>query len=116
MASLGTIKTLAGPAYIASSAANILAAPASGILYNVTQIQIVNATAASATFKIYKGATGGSTGGTEIAAGSVPPVSMLPVYFSVLHLTSTDFISAISSTASTLTATVLGASRTSDPS
>lgn len=112
-----TKRRIAGPAYIATSATNIYSPPASTILTIIYQIHIANKTASAAVFTLYVGATGGSTGGTEISGGSqsVPAASTTDLFFpSGLVLKSTDFLTGIAGTASALTITVIGEDKTVD--
>lgn len=108
---MGQLKVISGPAYLAASATDIYTPPASTIYTVINQIQIANVTNAAVTFTLYKGATGGSSGGTEIAKGvSVPANSVSPpIYFSPgLKMTSTDFLSGLASAGSSLTIIVMG--------
>ena len=106
----GTLKRIAGPAYIASSATNIYTPEASTIYAVIRHIRVTNKTATAATFRLYVGATGGSAGGTEIAFDkSVAANDFLDMYFAPgLKMLSTDFLSGLASAASTLTITVMG--------
>lgn len=106
----GTLKTISGPAYIANAAANLYTPPAATILTVIKQIHLANKTAGAITVSIYVGATGGSAGGTEIMGGlSIPANSVYDMYFNPgLRMTSTDFLSAVASAASSVTATVIG--------
>lgn len=105
----GTPKTISGPAYLAASAADIYTPPASTIITMIRQIHIANVTGAAATATLYRGATGGSTGGTELCkALNVPANEVRDIFFDDLVMKSTDFLSGLGSTASTLTITVIG--------
>jgi hypothetical protein len=105
----GTIKRIAGPAYLAASVADIYTPPASSIYTLIKHIHIANVTGTAATFTLYVGATAGSAGGTELAkAESVPANSHVDLYFTNLRLASTDFLSGASGTASALTIVVMG--------
>lgn len=108
---LGTLKRIAGPAYIGSSAADIYTPPASTIYTVINQIRVANHTGTAATYTLYVGATGGSAGGTEITglSESVAANSHVDHYFSPgLKMISTDFLSGVASASSTLTITVMG--------
>lgn len=106
----GTLKTLAGPAYVANAVANVYTPPAATIYNAIRQIHLVNKTAGAVTVSLYVGATGGSAGGTEILAGqSIPANTPYDMYFNpALKMTSTDFLTAVASAASSITITVIG--------
>lgn len=106
----GTIKRIAGPAYIANSATDIYTPPASTIYTVINHIHIANKTAGAVTFSLYVGATGGSAGGTELEGGySVAANDDYDRYFSPgLRMSSTDFLSGVASAASSLVITVMG--------
>lgn len=107
----GTLKRLAGPAYIASSATDIFNASSALIYSIIKHIRVSNHTGTAATFQLYLGATGGSAGGTEVAglSKSVPPNDHVDMFFSPgLKMVSTDFLSGLASAGSTLTIVVMG--------
>ena len=106
----GTLKKISGPAYLSGSAADIYTPAASTIYTVIRQIHVANKTAGAVTYTLYVGATGGSAGGTEIAAlKSVAAGGVDDLYFSPgLKLLSTDFLSGLASTGSSLTITVIG--------
>lgn len=104
----GTLKRIAGPAYIASSATNIYTPAASTILTTIRHIHVANVTAGAVTFTLYVGATGGSAGGTELfKAYSVAANSSFD-YYGMLLMASTDFLSGLASAATSLTIVVEG--------
>jgi hypothetical protein len=107
---LGTPTLIAGPAYIANSATNIYTPSSSPIGTVITHIHIANVDSSAHTFSLYIGATGGSSGGTQIEAGySVAANSDFDKYFSPgIPLASTQFLSGIADTASKLVITVMG--------
>lgn len=108
---LGTLKKIAGPAYLANAAADIYTPPASTIYTVIRQIHIANKTAGAVTFSLYVGATGGSAGGTELfGAKSVAANDVYDWYAapSGLKLTSTEFLTGLASAATSLTITVMG--------
>jgi hypothetical protein len=107
----GTLKRIAGPAYIANAAANIYTPPASTILTVINQIRVSNKTGTAASYTLYVGATGASAGGTEVTglSESVAANSHVDQYFSPgLRMLSTDFLTGVASAASTLTIVVMG--------
>jgi hypothetical protein len=104
----GTVKRLAGPAYIANSATNIYN-PAANVYGLIKLIHIANVTAGAITYTLYIGATGGSAGGTEIAkAVSVPANSNVDWYPADLKLVAADFLSGLASAATSLVVTITG--------
>lgn len=108
MALGGQLKRIAGPAYLANAAADIYTPPAATIYTVIKHIHIANVTAGAVTFTLYIGATGGSTGGTELfKAVSVAANSSFDHYCN-RKMVSTDFLSGLASAATSLTITVDG--------
>jgi hypothetical protein len=104
----GTLKRIAGPAYLANAAADIYTPPASTIYTVIRHIHVANVTVGAVTFTLYVGATGGSAGGTELfKAYSVAANSSFDFYCT-LKMLSTDFLSGLASAATSLTITVEG--------
>lgn len=104
---------LAGPAYLATSATNIYTPPSSSqVTLNtyITMIWIANTDTAAHTFTLYIGATGGSSGGTELFKGvSIAANTTQPYYFADgRKLAATDFLTGLASTGSVMTITVDG--------
>lgn len=108
----GTPKLFSGPAYIAASAGNLYAGAGGNTnqFDLVRQIHLANVDpSVDQSCAIYKGATAGSTGGTELFKGVVPAGDTVDLYFQGgLKLLSTDFISGIATNASKVTCTILG--------
>ena len=106
----GTLKVIAPTAFLTGAAANIYTPPASTMYIAIRQIHIANVTAGAVTYTLYRGLTGGSAAGTELAKGvSVAANSVADLYFpSGLVMLSTDFLSGLASAVSSLTITVLG--------
>ena len=105
----GTLKRIAGPAYIANSATDIYTPPASTIYTVIKQIHVANVTAAAVTFSLYVGATGGSSGGTQLFGSlSVAANATYDWYPVGLRMASTDFLSGVASAATSLVITVMG--------
>lgn len=106
----GTTKRISGPAYLSDAAANVYTPPASTIKTNIRQIHLANVTAAPVTATLYVGATGGSTGGTEILPEtSIPANVPYDMFFNpALPMLSTDFLSGIAGAADSVTITVIG--------
>ena len=104
----GTFKRIAGPAYLSNSAADIYTPPASTMYIVIRHIHIANVTAGAVTFTLYVGATGGSSGGTELYKGvSIAANSYFNDYM-MLTMKSTDFLSGLASAATSLTIVVEG--------
>lgn len=105
-----TLKKISGPAYLAAAAANIYTPPASTIYTVIKHIRVANKTAVADTFTLYVGATGGSAAGTEIVnEKSVPADDYVDIYLTPgLKLLSTEFLSGLAASASTLTILVMG--------
>jgi hypothetical protein len=111
-----TIKRLAGPAYIANSATNIYTQ--SSLIYDIiTLIRIINVTASPVSFTLYVGATGGSSGGTQVegGGGSIPANTSWPnnefnLYCKLRLVGAVDFLTGIAGTPSALVITVMGES------
>jgi len=90
----GTNRRLAGPVALANGTyvTNIYN-PASALLFGtMTHIHITNTTAGSLTFRLYIGATGANTAGTEWAKDiAVAPNSNVDYYMQT-RMESTDFL------------------------
>jgi hypothetical protein len=106
----GTIKRLAGPGYLAGSSANVYTPPASTMFIVINQIHIANTTNSTKTFSLYIGATGASSGGTEIEKDFPIPANRdwQRSFFPGIKMTSSDFLVGSASAASSLVVTVMG--------
>jgi hypothetical protein len=106
----GTLKRLAGPAYLLSVAADLYAPPGTGIYHVIRQIHVANVSGTVATFTLYVGASGGSAGGTELEkATPVAANTDWDRYFQPgLKLTATEFLSGLASASSALVIIVMG--------
>lgn len=104
----GTLKRIAGPAFLAASATNIYTPPASTILTVIRHIHVANVTAGAVTFTLYVGATGGSAAGTELFKSHSVAANSEFEYYCVQLMTSTDFLSGLASAGSSLVITVEG--------
>jgi len=104
----GTLKKIAGPAYIAAAAADIYAPPAATIYTVIRHIHIANRGAAACSFCLYVGATGGSAAGTELYKDVNIPIAGYFDAYMTLKLTSADFLSGVASLASHCVITVEG--------
>lgn len=105
---IGTLKRIAGPAYLANAAANIYTPPASTIYTNIRHIHLFNVTTGTLTFSLYVGATAGSAGGTELFKDQTIAANSPFDYFCLLKMLSTDFLSGLASAATSITITVEG--------
>jgi hypothetical protein len=105
---IGTLKLIASPAYLSNSAANIYTPAASTIYTVIRHIHIANVTAGAVTFSLYVGATGGSTGGTELFKGHSVAANSEFDYYCVMKLLSTEFLTGLASAATSLTITIEG--------
>ena len=108
MAIAGQLKRIAGPAYLASSAADIYTPPASTIYTIIKNIHVANKTATGSTFSLYIGTTGGSTGGTELFGGHSVSANLEYDYPCHIKMVSTDFLSGLANNANSLVITVEG--------
>ncbi len=106
----GSLKRLAGPAYLSNAAADIYT-PAASTMYTVLrQIHVANVTAGAVTFTLYIGATGGSAAGTELfKAKSIAANDIYDWYAQPgVKMVSSDFLSGLASAATSLVITVIG--------
>lgn len=107
-------QTIAGPAYLSNSVANIYTPPAAtnmGTPYTVIyQINVANVDSSDHTFTLYKGATGGSTGGTELAKGVTVTANTVYTltFYGGQRFAAADFLTGLASAANVLTITVMG--------
>ena len=104
----GTLKRIAGPAYIANSATDIYTPPASTMYIVIRHIHVANKDSSTRTFTLYVGATGGSAGGTELFKDVSVAVGSYFDHYCMLVMKSTDFLSGIASAANALVITVEG--------
>lgn len=105
----GTIKRLAGPAYLAAAAADVITTPASTMYDVVRHIHIANKTAGAITFTLYVGTTGGSAAGTELfGAKSVAANDVYDYYCTLRLLGGTDYLTGLASAATSLVITIEG--------
>lgn len=104
----GTLKRIAGPAYLASSAANIYTPPAATIYTIIRHIHLANVTGGAITFTLYVGATGGSAGGTELFKAVSIAANSTYDYYCAQYMASTDFLTGLASAGSSITIEVEG--------
>jgi len=104
------------PQYLTAAAANILncgiASLAGPVGYTQTQpyliikhVRVVNTDTAARTVSLYKGATGGSAGGTEVffPAGYSLGAKSYQDWYGQLRMDAADFLSGLADTASKVT-------------
>lgn len=108
------------PVYLPAAAGNILspgAAPGSAVGYTATapyiivkHIRVLNTDTVAHSFSLYKGASGGSAGGTQIGfAGNTPiPAGQWVDCYSQIRLDTADFLTGIADSASKLVIFVAG--------
>lgn len=104
----GTIKKIAGPAYLSNLAADIYTPPNAAVDVVIRHMHFANVTAAAKTFSLYVGATGGSAGGTELFKDFSIAANSVYDWYGALRLSSTQFLSGVASAASAITVTVEG--------
>lgn len=106
----GTLKRIAGPAYLANAAADIYTPPASTIYTVIRHIHVANKSASPAGYTLYVGATGGSAAGTELFGAKSVAANSTDDWYPVagLKMVSTDFLSGLASAANSLVITVMG--------
>jgi hypothetical protein len=107
----GTIKKLAGPVAMSATLTTNIYVPAAATVYDVIRhIHVVNKTAATVTFSLWLGATGGNAAGTELFnTQSVAAYSCFD-YYCMMKVTSTDYLVGGASAATSLTITIEGES------
>lgn len=106
----GTLKLIAGPAFLANAVANIYT-PANAAVYTIiNHIHLSNVTAGSVTFTLYVGATGAAAAGTQLfTAVAIPANETYDWYASPgLKMTSAEFLTGLASAATSITITVMG--------
>ncbi len=108
---MGTNKTLAGPAYLAASVADVFTPPASTMTSTIRLIHIANVSSSAVNATLYRGASGGSTGGTEICKGLVIPANDVRLLPLALEMSSTHYLTGLASVVSSLVITVMGEQR-----
>lgn len=104
----GTIKRIAGPAFLAAVAANIYTPPAATIYTVIRHIHIANVTAGAVTFTLYIGGTGGSAAGTELFKTFSVAANSSYDHYCNRRMDSTDFLTGLASAATSLTIVVDG--------
>lgn len=90
----GTPKRLYGPAYLSNTyTTNVYNQSSALLLTYITKMRFINVTAAPVTFRLYLGATGANTGGTEIMPLNMSVAANDEINeYGLLVLASTDFL------------------------
>lgn len=98
-----------GPAYVANAAADLYV-PSANTYALVRHIHLANTDSTARTVSLYVGATGGSSGGTELLGTySIAANDVADVYFPAgLKLTSSDYLTGVASAASKVVCTISG--------
>lgn len=104
--SLGGQLGIVAPAYLAASATNIYTPPASTIYRIITHLHFANTDTVARTISIYRGATGGSAGGTELFKTRSIAAGETYDYYCQMKMLSTDFLSGLADAASKVTVLV----------
>ncbi len=106
---IGTLKRIAGPAFIASTATNVYTPPASTIYTVIYWIHIANITAGAVTVTVCVSTTGDATNGTNLYKGPVAANGVLDITpYGGLKMLSTDFLTALDGSGSSTVITVGG--------
>ena len=105
----GTIKRLAGPLALTNTYTTNVYNDASALLYSVIRhLHITNKTAGTVTFRLYLGATGANTAGTELFFDTSVPANSSFEWYGALKLLSTDFLVGGASALTSLTILIEG--------
>ena len=102
------LRRIAGPAFLASSVANIYTPPNSAIYVVIFHIHIVNVTTGAVKATLYTGATGAAASGTELMKSKSVPATDYIDYYCEKRMDSTDFLTGLASQASALVIEVEG--------
>jgi hypothetical protein len=98
----GTLKALAGPAFLSTSAADVYNLSSALIYTTIRHVHLANVSAVSCWFTLCIGATGVATAGTEwFKQVNIPPNSYLD-YFPARKLVSTNFLTGLAQTVSSI--------------
>lgn len=108
---MSVIKKLYGPAALTNTYTTDIYVPASALIYDVVHhIHLFNKTAATVTFRIFLGGTGGNVAGTELFFDhSIAGYSPYD-YYCRLKLTSTTFLVGGASAATSISILIEGES------
>jgi hypothetical protein len=106
----GTIRRIAGPAFLPSSVGNLYTPPASTIYTVMKHIHFFNVSASPVTINVYIGASGASAAGSQLFDTFEIEANQPYDYFmgSGTRMDSTDFLTGSASVASAVTYTIDG--------
>lgn len=105
----GTIKRTAGPVAMSATMTTNIYNQGSALIYDIIRhIHVVNKTSSAATFRLFLGATGANTAGTELFYDQSVAANSSFDWYGVLKMLSTDFLVGGASAGATLTITVMG--------
>lgn len=105
----GAIKRLAGPLALTTTyTTNIFNDTNTNVFSVVRHIHVANKTAGSVTFRLYLGATGANTAGTELFYDYAVAANSTYDWYGALYMASTDFLVGGASANTSLTITVEG--------
>lgn len=105
----GTIKRIAGPLALTNTYTTNVYNNTSALIYDVIRhIHVANKTGGAVSFRLYVGATGANTAGTELFYDKSVAANDVYDWYGALKLTSTDFLVGGASAATSLTITIEG--------
>lgn len=104
----GTLKRIAGPAYIPATSEDIYTPPAATIYTVIKHIHVANDDSSARTFSLYVGATGAEVAGTALFEDVSVAVGGYVDWYGNLKMISTDFLVGIASDGTSLVITVMG--------
>ena len=105
----GTLKRLAGPAYVASTATNIYNQSSALLYTRIYAIHVANITTGSVSFSLGISTTGDLTNGTNLFKGQAVGANTTFDYYPVnLRLGSADFLVGLDGNGAALVITVMG--------
>lgn len=103
------VKKLYGPATLSDVYTTDIYVPGSALVYDVVRhIHIANRTAGAVTFRIYLGATGANTAGTELWFDQTVAAHGVYDWYGMLKLVSTTYLVGGASAPNALTITIMG--------
>lgn len=105
----GTLKKLAGPAFIASTATNVYNSSVATEYTVIRHIHVANVTSGAVSFTLCcSTTTGTATSGTELFKGYSVGANSSFDYYCMMKMLSTDYIVALDGSGSSLVITVEG--------
>lgn len=105
----GTLKRLVGPVTLSNTYTTNVYNQASAVVFSVVRkIHVANKTAGAVSFRLYLGATGANTAGTELFFDYSIAANSAVDFYGALRLDSTDFLVGGASAATSLVITLEG--------